>query len=174
MQVWTLVFVTMSVVCYVVPVALLTWMYLRIYSAAHRNSQRTRRASLTHSASELVVHCLGSSQTISGSVVQVNGSSYTNSTGANTGSTLFAASANHSWVRNDGHPPALPVAPLTNRNPFDGGMGLTVRRWRILRSARPAVQDPVASIHLESNRQQPPLPHQQRQPLPLPRGIQSR
>ena len=96
-QVWTLVFVTSSVVCYVVPVALLSWMYLRIYSAAHRNSQRTRRASLTHSASELVVHCLGSSQTISGSMVQVNGSSYTNTNTTNNGSSLFATSAN-SWV----------------------------------------------------------------------------
>jgi len=58
-EVWTMLFVSSSVLCYVVPLALLTWMYLRIYSAAHRNSQRTRRTSLTHSASELVVHCLG-------------------------------------------------------------------------------------------------------------------
>jgi hypothetical protein len=58
-DIWTLLFVSSSVICYVVPLALLTWMYLRIYSAAHRNSQRTRRTSLTHSASELVVHCLG-------------------------------------------------------------------------------------------------------------------
>ena len=58
-DIWTLLFVSSSIVCYVVPLALLTWMYLRIYSAAHRNSQRTRRTSLTHSASELVVHCLG-------------------------------------------------------------------------------------------------------------------
>lgn len=58
-EVWTMLFVSSSVLCYVVPLALLSWMYLRIYSAAHRNSQRTRRTSLTHSASELVVHCLG-------------------------------------------------------------------------------------------------------------------
>ena len=77
-QVWTLVFVSSSVLCYVVPLALLTWMYLRIYSAAHRNSQRTRRTSLTHSASELVVHCLGhhnspaNASPISGSLAQVS------------------------------------------------------------------------------------------------------
>ena len=64
-DVWSILFVTCSVVSYVVPLALLTWMYVRIYSAAHRNSERTRRTSLTHSASELVVHCLGSSQMIS-------------------------------------------------------------------------------------------------------------
>lgn len=61
-EVWTPLFVSSSLLCYVVPLALLTWMYLRIYSAAHRNSQRTRRTSLTHSASELVVHCLGQQQ----------------------------------------------------------------------------------------------------------------
>ena len=75
-EVWTMLFVSSSVLCYVVPLALLTWMYLRIYSAAHRNSQRTRRTSLTHSASELVVHCLGhgssNSSPISGSLAQVS------------------------------------------------------------------------------------------------------
>lgn len=75
-QVWTMLFVSSSAFCYVVPLALLTWMYLRIYSAAHRNSQRTRRTSLTHSASELVVHCLGqqshNSSPISGSLAQVS------------------------------------------------------------------------------------------------------
>ena len=76
-EVWTTLFVSSSVFCYVVPLALLTWMYLRIYSAAHRNSQRTRRTSLTHSASELVVHCLGQQQSsnsspLSGSLIQMN------------------------------------------------------------------------------------------------------
>lgn len=75
-EIWTMLFVSSSVLCYVVPLALLTWMYLRIYSAAHRNSQRTRRTSLTHSASELVVHCLGhgssNSSPISGSLAQVS------------------------------------------------------------------------------------------------------
>ena len=70
-DVWSVLFVSLSVLCYVVPLALLTWMYVRIYSAAHRNSQRTRRTSLTHSASELVVHCLGSSQAINGSTPRI-------------------------------------------------------------------------------------------------------
>jgi len=88
-QAWTTLFVACSVLCYVVPVALLSWMYLRIYSAAHRNSQRTRRASLTHSASELVVHCLGSSQTISGSMAQVN---------AQGSGAIFSSQTNQTWA----------------------------------------------------------------------------
>lgn len=81
-HVWTVLFVSGSVLCYVVPLVLLSWMYLRIYSAAHRNSQRTRRTSLTHSASELVVHCLAAQQgaqpsstnssPLSGSLAQMN------------------------------------------------------------------------------------------------------
>lgn len=84
-EVWTTLFVSSSVFCYVVPLALLTWMYLRIYSAAHRNSQRTRRTSLTHSASELVVHCLGqqssNSSPLSGSLIQMNSNCASNNNG---------------------------------------------------------------------------------------------
>ena len=96
---WTQTFVSVSVLSYIVPLALLTWMYLRIYSAAHRNSQRTRRTSLTHSASEMVIHCLGNqpssinSSPLSGSLAQV-ASSASSSGGsfANTSTSLLLSS----------------------------------------------------------------------------------
>lgn len=98
-EIWTQTFVSVSVLSYVVPLALLTWMYLRIYSAAHRNSQRTRRTSLTHSASEMVIHCLGNqsssmnSSPLSGSLAQV-ASSASSSGGsfANTSTSLLLSS----------------------------------------------------------------------------------
>ena len=51
---------------------------------------------------------------------------------------------------------------------------LTVRCWGFVRSAGPAVADAVAAFDVQSDRQQSALPNQQRQSLPLPRGIAGR
>ncbi|XP_065580713.1 probable G-protein coupled receptor No18 isoform X2 [Artemia franciscana] len=50
----TVVFLGVSVLLFIVPLLVLVWVYMRIYNAAHKNSQRTRRNSLSFSTNELV------------------------------------------------------------------------------------------------------------------------
>ena len=142
-DIYSVFFVILSSVCYVVPLVLLTCMYMRIYSAAHRNSQRTRRTSLTHSASELVVHCLGASQNVlSGSMMRIERDSSTSTVCSLVGGAVGAESNGATM----GQSLVYPAAAAASLNPPSRTPSLRSTSSQIVHNLRHRISN--ASVYL--------------------------